>query len=441
MKKIAAIVSLLVFSLSSVPFAAAQTRPRRVGKQPPPQTSAPQTSKPQTRIIDEDAPPPPPVPNRRPPTLGGANGTPSSGGTQTAQAPKEDEQVEIGEGDILRISTTLVTIPVSVLDRNGKYVPNLRKDDFRIYEEGQEQEVAYFASVEKPFTVALILDTSGSTKGKMDSIQQAAIEFVNQLRADDRVMVLSFDDRVRLLCEPTNDRYALQYAILQSEPGEGTKLYDAVDYVINQKFNRITGRKAIVLFTDGVDTTSRRASYESTVRDAEELDALIYPIRYDTYADTVGRMGGGGRRRAPTIGDIFGSILSGRSVIITTPSGGANCAGCTPEEYERGAQYLQDLAQKTGTRVQEASDDPRYLSQAFSVISEELRRQYSIGYYPKGSAQAGERRQIRVQVRQPNMAVRARDSYIFKGQSSTPPDQPQQRPAPTMRDRQIATRP
>lgn len=436
MKKIAATISLLVILLSSVPFAAAQTRPRRVGNQPPKKTSAPQT----TRIIDEEPPPPPSVPNRRPPVLGGANGTQQSGRTQTAQTAKEDEQIEIGEGDILRISTTLVTIPVSVLDRNGKYVPNLRKDDFRIYEEGQEQEVAYFASVEKPFTVALILDTSGSTKGKMDSIQQAAIEFVNQLRPDDRVMVVSFDDRVRLLCEPTNDRYTLQYAILQSEPGDGTKLYDAVDFVINQRFNRITGRKAVVLFTDGVDTTSRRASYESTVRDAEEVDALIYPIRYDTYAETVGRMGGGGRRRSPTIGDIFGSILSGRSVVIG-PSGGANCSGCTPEEYERGAQYLQDLAQKTGTRVQEASDDPRYLSQAFSVIAEELRRQYSIGYYPKGQAQAGDRRQIRVQVRQPNLAVRARDSYIFKGQSSTPPSQQQQQPAPTMRNRQIATRP
>jgi Mg-chelatase subunit ChlD len=110
-------------------------------------------------------------------------------------------------------------------------------------------------------------------------------------------MVVSFNDRVRLLCEPTNDRYTIQSAIRRAEPGDGTKLYDDVDFVINERFNRIKGRKAIVLFTDGVDTTSRRASYESTIQDAEELDALIYPILYDTYQDTVGRLGGGGGGR------------------------------------------------------------------------------------------------------------------------------------------------
>ncbi|HEV7843709.1 MAG TPA: VWA domain-containing protein, partial [Pyrinomonadaceae bacterium] len=342
-------------------------------------------------------------------------------------------------GDILRVNTTLVTVPVSVLDRDGKYVPNLRKENFRIYEEGAEQEVAYFASVEKPFTVALVIDTSGSTLNKLEEIHEAAIAFVNQLRPDDTVMVVSFNDRVRLLCEPTTDRYTIQSAIRRAEPGDGTKLYDAVDFVINERFNRIKGRKAIVLFTDGVDTTSRRASYESTTRDAEELDALIYPILFDTYQDTVGRLGGGGmgrRRGGVSVADILGGILSGGNVVIGSGGGGgggANCRGCTREEYERGEAYLRELAQRTGTRVEEAGDG-RNLSQAFSIIAEELRRQYSIGYYPKSQAQAGQRRQIRVRVNQPNMVVRARDSYIISDQQSSDPNQQQ----PQLRNRQTA---
>src|SRR6185503_17741433 len=119
----------------------------------------------------------------------------------------------------------------------------------------------------------------------------AAITFVNQLRQDDRVMVVSFDDDIRILTEFTSDRRRLRDAILQTRPGDGTKLYDAVDMVINQRLSTVDGRKAVVLFTDGVDTTSRHASYESNVRDAEELDALIYPVQYDTN-DNFG--GGGG---------------------------------------------------------------------------------------------------------------------------------------------------
>src|SRR5437016_3000678 len=187
------------------------------------------------------------------------------------------------------------------MDRDGKYIPDLRKEDFRVWEDGVEQRVAYFASTEKPFTVALLLDTSGSTRFKLDEIQNAAIAFVEQLRADDLVMIVSFSDKIRILAQPTNDRYALRNAIRQTEPGSGTRLYDAVDQVINQQFNRIEGRKAIVLFTDGVDTTSKHASYESTVRDAEELDALIYPVEYDTSGDMGvfggGWPGGGGSRR------------------------------------------------------------------------------------------------------------------------------------------------
>jgi len=97
-----------------------------------------------------------------------------------------------GEVDVIRVNTTLVTVPVSVLDRNGRYIPDLQKEDFQVYEEGIEQEISYFATVEKTVTVVLMIDTSSSTWSKLDQIKDAARAFVGQLSADDRVMVVSF---------------------------------------------------------------------------------------------------------------------------------------------------------------------------------------------------------------------------------------------------------
>src|SRR6202521_369653 len=280
MKTIIAIALLGLFATVLAQTASAQTRPRRVGQT---QTSQQQEQPSQPRPTTDNASQA--SRSGRPPVLSGANRNPNEQqpvSTSTQNAGPE----EVSEGDIVRVNTTLVSIPVSVMDRDGKYIPNLRKEDFRVWEDGIEQQVAYFASTEKPFTVALLIDTSGSTQYKLGEIQDAAIAFVNQLRADDRVMILSFNDKIRLLTpQPTNDGALLRNAIRQTEAGNGTRLYDAVDQVINQYFNHIEGRKAIVLFTDGVDTTSKHARYEDNVRDAEELDALIYPVEYDTSAD------------------------------------------------------------------------------------------------------------------------------------------------------------
>jgi VWFA-related protein len=307
------------------------------------------------------------------------------------------------------------------MDREGRYAPNLRKEDFRLWEDGVEQQIAFFATVDKPFSVVLTIDTSSSTRFQLNEIQDAAIAFVNQLQPGDRVMVVSFDDKVRVLTDFTSDRSRLRNAIMETRTGNGTKLYEAVDMIINQKLANVEGKKAIVLFTDGVDTTSRHASYESTVRDAEELDALIFPVQYDTFdpAAAGGSNWPGSTRRSSgnILVDILGSIGRGKHGGIGT-GGGSGGAGSSRGEYERGNRYLHELADRTGARVYEA-DSTRNLSVAFGNVAEELRRQYSLGYYPKSQAQAGQRRSIRVRTTQPNLAVRARDSYIVNSQGST----------------------
>ncbi len=314
-----------------------------------------------------------------------------------------------GDDEIIKIETNLVTMPVAVLDRDGRFISGLQKNDFKIFEDGIEQKVDYFQSVEQPFTVVLLIDVSPSTQFKIEEIQEAAITFVDQLRPADRVMVVSFDEHVHVLTQPTNDRYRLKSAIREAQFGDGTSLYEAVDYVINNQLRQIQGRKAVVLFTDGVDTTSRRANYQSTVREAEEVDGLFYTIRYDTSRDMNGGGGGGypGRRQSGrvTMADILAQIMMGGNVNM----GGGG--GASSAEYEKGRQYLEALAQASGGRKFEAQSIYN-VDSAFSGIAEELRRQYSLGYYPEKVGNLGDRRQIKIRVMRPEVVVRAKNSYI-----------------------------
>src|SRR5215213_9072886 len=328
MKKFFVFLSLLSLLSTSTIIGFGQGRPRRVGDS----TSVQQST--------------PPAPARtRPPVLGGANypnnRQPERQTDSTSAGPEE-----VDAGDVIRVNTTLVTIPVSVMDRDGRYVPNLQKEEFRIWEDGVEQEVAFFQSVDKPFSVVLMLDTSPSTQFRLEDIQDAAITFVNQLRPDDKVMVVSFNDDIKILSDFTTDRSKLQRAIQRSKTDDGTRLYDAVDMVINQQLSRIQGRKAIVLFTDGVDTTSRRGNYESNVMDAQELDALIYPVQYDTSQDM-------SVNHYPPMGsvDIWGTILGGifgGGGGMRRGGGGYPRRGSGRGDYDFAEQYLRELANGTG---------------------------------------------------------------------------------------------
>jgi Ca-activated chloride channel family protein len=193
---------------------------------------------------------------------------------------------------VIKVETNLVTTPVTVMDRNGRFIPGLTKKSFKISENGVPQKITYFQSEEQPFTVVLVIDTSPSTRYKIDEIHYAAVTFVNHLRPTDKVLVVAFDQRVKLLTpEPTSEKRVLYAAIYKSAFGSGTSLYDAVDAVVSLDLKNAPGRKAIVLFTDGVDTTSRRADLEGSLASVEENESLFYPIRYNTEERTAGRGG------------------------------------------------------------------------------------------------------------------------------------------------------
>jgi VWFA-related protein len=307
---------------------------------------------------------------------------------------KDAEVLSDSEDEAVKVETNLITIPVSVFDRNGLYIPNLSKDNFKIFEDGVEQPIEFFATTENPFTVVLLLDTSPSTEFKIEEIQQAAMAFVNQLKPQDSVMVIEFDANVHVLTEATTDRNLIFKGIKRADFGGGTSLYDAVDFSLRKRLSKIPGKKAIVLFTDGVDTTSSKVGYDSSVREAEEAEATIFPIYYNTFLD---------QQRQPP-----GGIFSPFPTIIR---------GNTREEYALGRQYLKDLAESTGGRVFNADNTAGGLVRTFESIAEELRRQYSIGYIPESAGQIGQRKQIKVRVNRPNLVIRARDSYIVGAQN------------------------
>jgi VWFA-related protein len=368
------------------------------------------------RVARTPVPQPPTIQNdtpssteRRAPVLQNDSRIRTDNQQTTSKPPAVSE-----EDEVVRVETNLVTMPVSVVDRDGRFISGLQQKDFQIFENGIQQKVEWFQSVEQPFTVVLMIDVSPSTAFRIDEIQDGAIAFVEQLRPADKVMVISFDETVHVLSRPTNDRRVLRNAIYQAQFGDGTSIYDAVDYAINRELASITGRKAVVLFTDGVDTTSRRANFQSTIADVEEVDALFYPIRYNTQRGNVwgGGGGGGGRRgnRRGGMDDWIGVILGGGN-----GGGGGGPAGSSSGEYATGLRYLETLATNSGGRKYEA-DSTYNLEAAFAGIAEELRRQYSLGYYPDKAGQMGERRQIKVRVMRPNVIVKAKNTYIF-GQS------------------------
>src|ERR1041384_664067 len=200
---------------------------------------------------------------------------------QPAATPSDEPQ----DVETLKIDTDLVTVPLIATDRSGMYITDLRKEEFTITEDNVAQEIAFFGKVAAPFHVVLLLDTSSSTRDKLKEIQRAANSFVDQLQPADRVKVIAFDDKVNDLNEFTSNRALLHAAIDKTKSGEGTKVYDAVELAMNT-IRRINGRKAIVLFSDGMDWHSDRATFDGTVRSLDEEGVVVYPIRYETRATT-----------------------------------------------------------------------------------------------------------------------------------------------------------
>ncbi|MEZ5427429.1 MAG: VWA domain-containing protein [Pyrinomonadaceae bacterium] len=298
---------------------------------------------------------------------------------------------EVGEEEIVKIETTLVSVPVVVSDRDGRYVPNLKAGDFTVFQDGEKQKIEFFAAEEEPANVALVLDTSPSTAGVIDQIKRAALDFTRLLRPEDRAMVVTFDTSTQFLSPMTSDRIELERAIRSADIGPyiGTIMRDAVREVVERGFKNLKGRKAIILLTDGQDFGSR-FDEDELLDMLEESDVMIYTVYYQTEpANNFGRRRGRGR---------FGRRLPG-----------GNGGRRREARRERAVEYLERMSELTAGRFY--NKDVTDLSRTFAIIADELRKQYRLGFYPAGESSAGDVHQIKVRVGRENVSVRSRSSY------------------------------
>ncbi len=300
----------------------------------------------------------------------------------------------------LRFETTLVTVPFTVTDKQGRSISGLKAEHFRVFEDKIEQEIAYFADADKPFTIALLLDISDSAKLKLRDIQDSAIRFIDELKPEDGLIVIAFDKNVTLLADASNSREEAKQAINRITAGGGTSLYDAVGLAISDLLKTVSRRKAILLFTDGEDTTSNIYSREQSLRLIEEFDGLVYAIQYDTFDQA-----------NPY------AAASGMPPRNTTNAKGESLAVAR----ERATAYLRSSSSWTGGRFHYA-DSPKNLSAAFTRIAHDLRRHYSLGYYPANQSPEKSKRQIKLSSRLPGIALRYRKYYIH--QPARHPDSP-----------------
>ncbi|NWG12360.1 MAG: VWA domain-containing protein [Acidobacteria bacterium] len=287
----------------------------------------------------------------------------------------------------IRVESALVSVPVIVGDSQGRFVPGLTAEDFRLYQDGIEQKIDLFATSDQPTNIALLLDTSRSTVSVLGKIKKAAGQFLSQMRPQDRATVVTFDSEVRLLSPLTSDRERLEEAVKSAQVAyyEGTKLRDAIVEVITRRFKQLDERKAIILLTDGDDIGS-----VTPVSDLLDLVADSGTVVYSVYYRVDPRQ---------TMKRLFG-------VSSRLPSRRDSPSAARQTE---GEQFLKGLSELSTGRV--FASEVGKLKKAFEAVSEELRHQYLLGFYPDRSELDGLVHELSVSVEKPGAIVRSRRFY------------------------------
>ncbi|OYT70373.1 MAG: hypothetical protein CFK52_11195 [Chloracidobacterium sp. CP2_5A] len=331
--------------------------------------------------------------------------------------------------DLITIQATLVTIPVVVSDDYNRYLPFLKKSEFSLTEDNTPQEITFFTSEQVPFHVALVLDVSRSAYLSIDDMRDAANAFIDHIRPDDSVSVFTFSDKIRQLCPFTSNQGELRRAVAQAKIEGGTRLYDAAYQILEGHLAPIEGRKAMILLTDGEDTTSRRYKPRDILDRVVESDTLVYTAEYP--AATPGQAQPPiqfpfplpfpipGRR--PRRGPMF--------PVADPPQAGRSTSRQEPSVLGLEETFLRDIAAISGG-THNRFTDPGAARAIFKSIAEDLRHVYVLGYYPtRGLDQPGYRR-VRVRVRRPEARVRARPGYVVTEQMARR-NAPATTPAPT----------
>lgn len=361
--------------------------------------------------------------------------TPASPAPAPKSAPQKSAAgEEVDEDDVVRIETQLVSVPAVVTDRAGRPLTGLKAADFQIFEDGRPQKIANFSTTEAPFEVALLLDTSGSTREDVGLIRAAARAFVEALRPGDRVAILAFNTKqegsgdslatVELKAPLTDDRELLQDAVESVGASNGTPFYDSLAKVARDVFRdrpteQTRGRRALVALTDGVDSTSE-ADFDEAREQLKRVGVVSYFVMVNTEDYVEDRLmqdceDGGALRLSNT------QLRRYQRVIAPGAAAEDFSNFCRMGQFERmhasrtlyqmARREMASLARESGGKTFPAAD-LRDARRAFRQVAEDIGTQYSLGYYSTNTARDGSFRKINVQVRTVKDAqVRAREGY------------------------------
>jgi len=346
---------------------------------------------------------------------------------------------EVDAGDVVRVETQLVTVPAIVTDQTGRPMSALRQENFAVFEDGKPQSLTNFATTEAPFEIALLLDTSGSTREDLGLIRDAANAFISALRAGDRVSLVAFNNErgangpvasVDVLTALTDKRTVLRNAVANLGTSNGTPFYDALLRIGDQVFrdpptDQFRGRRAVVALTDGVDSTSNSDFAEARTRLSRAgVAAYFIQVSTEDYVED---------RLLKDCQDDGRLTLSAkqlerfRRLFVPSAQREDYQDFCRMGQFERmdisrqlynlARREMAELARATGGRNFSAAS-LQEASAAFAQVANEIGTQYSLGYYPTDKTRDGRFRQIKVELRGVKDAnVRARDGYYAPKES------------------------
>ena len=325
---------------------------------------------------------------------------------QDPQKPKPPETTEPEQDpEILKIKTRQVTVPVIITDGYGRFINGLKKTDFTIQEDGTEQSIDDFNDERSPFNVALLVDLSLSTRNKLDDIKRTAIDFVKLLQPRDKVLVVAFNEKVRFIGDFTGEQKILEKQIKELKSSYLTSIYDAIDQTINERLLKVGGRKAIVVLSDGVDSGSKRATYDSVIDLITRTGIVTYTIRYETRND-----GGMKNLKPEDLPNLKSPFINRFTNFMQQPRG--TFEKQRPKDRDlRGIEFLQEVADRSGARYLR-SESVVGTALALSLVADELRNQYTLTYDPTNKVEDGKFRQIDVSLKRRDLLVRARQGYI-----------------------------
>jgi VWFA-related protein len=355
-------------------------------------------------------------------------------GEQTnTQQPTPPPAEEVDEGDVVRVETQLVSVPAVVTDKNGRPLAGLRAENFSLLEDGKPQHVTNFATTEAPFEIALLLDTSGSTREELGLIRDAAHAFMRALRRGDRVAIVAFNNTpgsgaplatVDVRSPLTDDRETLRRAIDNLGTSNGTPFYDALGRVADQVFRdppreEVRGRRAVVALTDGVDSSSN-SGYEEAQTKVRRAGVATYFIQVSTEEYVEDRL----LKDCQDNGRLTLSakqLERFRQLFVPQAQKEDYQDFCRMGQFERMdiSRQLYNLARREMNEMARTSGGKNFAAAslnearaAFAQVANEIGTQYSLGYYPANKTRDGRFRQIKVELRGvKDASVRAREGY------------------------------